>query len=522
MWLFVFNSPVIQFVWLVVLGVIVSAPVPTQGEDPGCMEGQYWKDCPELPETCQETCLNCTNNTYMDLSFHGLRDCKTCGPGTYQDEPGQSACKLACPSTPSHIVIPNGTTEIAEQYKDCENITGVTFNTDGELKVIGTGAFGGAIGITNLTIPASVTNINSSAFKNCTNLEFVVLDASGGSSELEYIGDEVFDGCDKLSEVNVPGSSIPLTDASSVSRLMNSLCTTRIKYEAYYVEFLEEVFNETDGTYIGNKTGNETEYVKRNPCISGDGTRSVAILNVNYSCNPGKILPCCPSYPSHLTIPNGTDQIIGSPYLNCDTITGITFNSDGALLEISEQHPTFKYSDNFTNLTFPPSLEEIGPYSFQQCGKLEEVRFDTTQGSSQLKQIATGAFADNPELRVFEIPNGVNSFGDYVLHNCPQLERVIVYGDEPWNKFVTTLLTVDSINNIASSLCNQNHNMFPPNQTCIEGDGTRAAELLMYIASQPYLDNCNVTDCATGSLPAPPRAMARKLHSRIAPKSRRP
>ena len=81
-------------------------------------------------------------------------------------------------SNDGHLVIPNGTTSIPdEEYKDCDHVTSIAFNTDGTLEEIGERAFQALLvemGLINVTIPSSVTRIKSLAFLGCSNLARVV------------------------------------------------------------------------------------------------------------------------------------------------------------------------------------------------------------------------------------------------------------------------------------------------------------------------------------------------------------
>jgi len=93
-----------------------------------------------------------------------------------------------CPASPSLITIPDDTVSIPDhEYEFCDGITGVTFNTDGALKVIGNYAFYDADGLTEVTIPASVTSIGNSAFNSCGEMARVVFDTTNGPSKLESI-----------------------------------------------------------------------------------------------------------------------------------------------------------------------------------------------------------------------------------------------------------------------------------------------------------------------------------------------
>ena len=82
----------------------------------------------------------------------------------------------------------NGTTSIpGREYLYCYNITGVTFNTDGALNVIGQEAFRGAGNLGEVTIPASVTILDYLAFVSSNVVRFV-FDTTNGPSMLTTIG----------------------------------------------------------------------------------------------------------------------------------------------------------------------------------------------------------------------------------------------------------------------------------------------------------------------------------------------
>jgi hypothetical protein len=74
---------------------------------------------------------------------------------------------------------------------------------------VGENAFKDYTGLTSITIPASVTNINAGAFINCASLETVTF-ASG--SQLLIIGIAAFEGCTSLKSITIPSSVISINN----------------------------------------------------------------------------------------------------------------------------------------------------------------------------------------------------------------------------------------------------------------------------------------------------------------------
>ena len=69
----------------------------------------------------------------------------------------------------TNINIPNSVTRIGETaFADCRNLTSVTIGNS--VTTIGSSAFSGCSGLTSITIPNSVTSIGASAFFGCTSM----------------------------------------------------------------------------------------------------------------------------------------------------------------------------------------------------------------------------------------------------------------------------------------------------------------------------------------------------------------
>ncbi len=88
-----------------------------------------------------------------------------------------------------------------EAFRDNTSITGVTFDEGSQVKYIGYSAFWGCTGLTNITIPNSVTTIGKAAFRDCTSLTSMTIPEG-----VERILDYTFKDCGSLTSVTIPDS----------------------------------------------------------------------------------------------------------------------------------------------------------------------------------------------------------------------------------------------------------------------------------------------------------------------------
>lgn len=122
------------------------------------------------------------------------------------------------------IVIPEGTTEILDYdfydipyleeielpkslrsigdwaFMECTNLKRVSIPYDSELSWIGQSAFEGCESLEDFTFPDNLLRIQDKAFYNCKSLDSITLPAS-----LADIGRQAFEGCDNLSDVEFSG-----------------------------------------------------------------------------------------------------------------------------------------------------------------------------------------------------------------------------------------------------------------------------------------------------------------------------
>ena len=102
------------------------------------------------------------------------------------------------------VVIPDSIADIfGSAFKDCVNLTSVTFGENIKLTIIYPHLFEGCSKLTEIEIPNRIQSIGESAFSGCVSLKNIVFDKN---SELEYFSDDAFKGCVSLKSIQFPKS----------------------------------------------------------------------------------------------------------------------------------------------------------------------------------------------------------------------------------------------------------------------------------------------------------------------------
>ncbi len=234
---------------------------------------------------------------------------------------------------------------------------------------IADGAFSKCKGLTEVTIPNSVTSIDEFAFLLCTGLISVSIPNSVTS-----IGYGAFCNCTGLTEVTIP---------NSVTSIGNS------------------AFSDCSGlTSIEVESGN-TKYDSRDNCN--------AIIETSTN-----ILVCgC----KNTIIPNSVTSIGISAFDGCSGLTEVTIPNSVTSIDSN----AFSYCTGLTSVTIPNSVTSIGGGTFQSCTGLTSVTIPNSVTS-----IDEFAFLLCTGLTSVSIPNSVTSIGSGAFGGCTGLTSIEV------------------------------------------------------------------------------------------------
>ena len=230
--------------------------------------------------------------------------------------------------------------------------------------------------IGEITIPNSVTSIDSSAFYGCSSLTSVTM-----SNSVTSIGNPAFENCTSL-------TSIEVSDNNGNYSSVDGVLFNKDKSELI--------------TYPAGKT--DSEYVIPNSVISiGDS----AFEN-------------CTSLTS-VTIPDSVTIIGRSAFENCTSLTSVTIPNSVTSICDSAFYNTAYYNDksNWNN----------GVLYISDCLIDTNYNFDSTTDyiiKDGTRIIADYALSHCDNLTSVIIPNSVTSIGDSVFSDCTSLKSVTI------------------------------------------------------------------------------------------------
>ena len=295
------------------------------------------------------------------------------------------------------INAPNGSTEGDFVFKVVDgvnilckylgNITDIVLPDDykGENYEIGKETFCDCSGLTNVTIPNSVTSIGTSAFSGCSGLTSVTI-----GNSVTSIGYQAFYGCSSLTSVTIPNS------VTSIEGYAFSGCNS--------IEKLE-LDCETIGAWF-----NDNSSIKE--IVLGDNVKSIGGFAFYY----------CTGLTS-IVIPNSVTSIGSSAFYNCRGLTSVVIPNSVTSIGSSAFAFTGWWNKQPDGLVYKDGWL-LGGKGSSPRGYI--VIKDGT------KAIGNDVFSHCSGLTSITIPNSVTSIGEAAFYNCSGLKEVHITDLYAW------------------------------------------------------------------------------------------
>ena len=347
--------------------------------------------------------------------------------------------------------------KVAYKYKGTMPANTSISLQEGTLGIAGS-AFNNCSGLTSMTIPSSVTNIDIFAFENCPNLTNIIIDSDNTiydsrnncNAIIETISNTLIVGC---KNTTIPNSVTSIGDyafysCSGLTSLTIPNSVTSIGNSALWCcSGLTSVTIPNSVTSIGISAfwgcsaltsvtiPNSVRTINRETFYNCSNLTTVKIGNSVTSIGPFAFYNC--SSLTSLNIPDSVtsigDQAFSGTALFDNISDGVfyigkwVFGYKGTLpTNLSLEEGTigiipyaFDGYDNQLSVTLPNSMSAIGDHSFTRCSGLESITIP-----SSITSIGVGAFSYCTSLTSVDFPNTINSIGASAFIGCASLTSV--------------------------------------------------------------------------------------------------
>lgn len=262
--------------------------------------------------------------------------------------------------------------------------------------VIGEGAFQNCTGITKVTIPKGVMEIEEYAFAN-TGLTSIAIPDS-----MECIEGKAFDKCNALKRVDV-------TSIEAWCKIeFRSFDANPLYYahKLYINGKLATVVTIPDSvTYIEDDAFRDCSSLR-------DVIISEGVMHIGRSTFRGCINLV------RVTVPDSVTSIGDVAFVECSSLTSITIPE--GVTEIGEG--TFYNCSSLKSVTIPESVSSIGGHAFCGCSALRSVAIP-----ENVTEISEGAFVGCDNLKSVTIPRGVTGIAESTFYGCTGLTNVTIH-----------------------------------------------------------------------------------------------
>ena len=263
------------------------------------------------------------------------------------------------------------------------------------MTTIGNGAFNSCTGLTEVTIPNSVTTIGDGAFDSCTGLQKVIWNARNAQDLQDVLYDNpIFPDCDQLTD---------FVFGEEVEHIPGHLC--------YKLRLLNTIIIPNSVTAIGERafsgcTGLTTMSIGNSVTAIGD--------RAFYNCSGLQTVIWNARNVQDLQY-DVFNNIL--PFSGCDRLTDFVFGEE---VEYIPDYLCYQLT-SLKKLVIGNSVTTIGKRAFYECTGLTEVTI-----SNSVTTIGERAFDSCTGLTEVTIPNSVTTIGQLAFNSCTGLQKVTI------------------------------------------------------------------------------------------------
>lgn len=325
------------------------------------------------------------------------------------------------------ITLPNTVTTIQTgAFQNCSQLISIIIPST--VEEIGSFAFEGCTKLVSITIPLTVNVIKESTFKNCSNLKELTIPSS-----VKTIESNAFENCSSLASIIIPQTVISIGQGvfkgCTASVLFAEGTTSIPEYALFNAQGVSSITIPSSVTRIGNLAF----YGCTGEVILEDGIEEIP-ENAFYH-----------SSISSVTIPSSVEYVGENAFKDCTCLSRITigksinkikeavftdFTGEVVFSDDVYRIPEYALSmkSGITSVTFQADICEIQRRAFYGCTDLKTVSFTNVNFNSSLT-IGEEAFANCTSLSSIVIPNCFN-IGNYAFVRCSALVTTTIIASD--------------------------------------------------------------------------------------------
>lgn len=339
-----------------------------------------------------------------------------------------------CMANLKSLSIPNSVTNIeSSAFSYCRKLETVTFNAN--VTKINSSVFYECSSLKSFTVPASVTLIDSYAFYNCDELETVTFNEG-----LQTISQQAFYSCDKLSALSLPAS------VTYISPNVFSGCAS---LASIHVAAGNSVYDSRNSCNALIKTAKDELVLGSINATVPEGIKSIGE-------NAFRLLPI-----TSLTLPESLVAIGDYAFEACIELTSINlpanvtsvgkgaFRETGLTNQLYNSHVFAFMPRNFAGaFAVPEGITHIASNAFTDCVDLTAITFPASLTyigfdsfwNTRLSEvvipegvdtISTWAFEQIPTLHKVTLPSTLKKLDEKAFYYCTALDTIIVNAETP-------------------------------------------------------------------------------------------
>ncbi len=330
-------------------------------------------------------------------------------PKTYRGVPVEciSASAFRNQTQIRSISLPDSLTSIeSNAFAGCTGLTSIVIPD--KVTSVDSTAFSGCTNITTVSMPASIRNyipnvknatitsgnaIQANAFENCTTLLSVTLPDSLGS-----IGNNAFYGCTNLNGLNMPSNVISIEanafyNCTSISSIVLPDSISSLDSTAFTgCSNLKEIT--LPATFISLiPKANLQEII----ITSGQNIPERAF----YNC----------SQLTKVVLPKSITDIGNNAFYGCTSLSYLEWNANECISAGSKTYPIFANCSNLSTIVFGNDVTTIPAYAFYGCNAISSLKIPKNVSS-----IGTDAFAGCANIANIEVESQNNVYA--AIDNC--------------------------------------------------------------------------------------------------------